>query len=284
MHPVNRHPFEAVLVQYAQDPSSGERLNIGLVMRCSEAGYLEGKALHHLTRVTRAFPDAEPVVIRRTLSAITTACEATQGQQKFLLDPNLHALVGRILPPMDSGVVLCTEVITGITAAPEETHKRLFASLVPNDHEHPDDLKTRTDEDVWRDFSALLRGHAVRLMERNVKGLLDWTFKHVWRNGALNAIEPVSLDLKGSENIKEKAAAKAGIYRTVAPALRGEDLHLTIVVGEPAHGDERRKAARDGIKILTQQLEDVDDVEVVPEHEAGTLAKRIVTEADTHED
>lgn len=280
-------PFEAVVVQFVNDPSSGEALNIGIVFWCPDAEYCAALFTKSFGRITSAFPEVDFVLLRRVSASIAALCEARtrRGFSELKLQEapsRLNEMLGTVVPDSDSGVRL-RPAISGVTADAARSHQDLFKALVGQLERTKPEMELRGEADIWVDFARHVDGAALkRLRARKSKGPLDWTYKHTWKNGVVNALETVSLDLTEPRKITMKAAERAGVYRTLVPY--DTDVNLFLLVGGPTATDRSRaKAARQGLDILKGQLAE-QGVEVVADgsREAAVLAEKIQNDLLSH--
>ena len=60
-------------------------------------------------------------------------------------------------------------------------------------------------------------------------------FNHVWKNGRLNVLEPLSFDLSDQDNIGNKARRYFSHISTVKPGFEkiGEDIKLSLIICAP---------------------------------------------------
>lgn len=127
-----KHPCQAVIVRYAPDASSGELLNIGVVVLSPGHRFMASRFLDRWARVTQAFPEADRVHLRRVASAIERSCEQHyERDQLTLVAPAsaIDAAFDAAVPLEDSGLVRSAP-ITGLTADPEQTLNELFERYV----------------------------------------------------------------------------------------------------------------------------------------------------------
>lgn len=258
-----KHAYSAFLIQYVHDAGSQERLSVGVALECAALKFVDCVTLTSVARISHAFPGTDTAALRRALATVRDAVKSMQ------VGPLRDRLAKEVPTIFDSGLVLGQEV-RGITSDPQASLAALFQRFSPHE---AGQKHGRTDDDVWKDFEALLRGRHVPMREVKVDGLLPHTFKHVWKNGVPNAVETLSLDR--TEDLRKRAAKNAGLYRTLATSNPG--LKISLLVGTPKDQGSHVVAAEAGIEILRQGLAEL--VEVVPERDAKVLADRIVTQA-----
>lgn len=275
--------FEAVVLRYASDPRSGELLNLGVALYCPGRKYLDCRMSKSVQRIVGAFPNTDFVILRRTAQAVEEFCSthAAQLRNELPLLPTgaLDSLVGRLLPPMDSGFQVSAPIV-GITANPEKLLGELFESYIGRYSKDEAASKGRSDADVWSTFAA--KAGVPKMKSFEVRSPLDWTFKHAWKNGTWNAVETVSLDLLDHKKIKVRAAERGGIYRAISPFR--VNLKLYVLVGLPTEQSQgARLASQEALKILSHQLEET--ATVIPENDVvatDQLARKISDDFEMH--
>lgn len=272
-----KHPFQAVVIRVTPDATSGESLNIGVVMHAPAFAFFDARVTSSFQRITEAFPAADAVHLRRVGGTLVRACEGTYGAQLGLesLPIDVIAAVRRVLPDDDSGLVLSTP-ISGLTGDPARTLGELFARFVVRGAA-PEKL-ARDDDDIWRKVATSLREHRVldRLEAHVVKGRhYALTFENSWKNGHWNAARSLSFDLREASDIVSKAANWSGRIRSLD--LAGQDTSVVLVIGLPPANAPRavRAAAKDALGLLNDQLVDEKLAEVMVENDAPKLAARI---------
>ncbi len=272
-------PCRAVILRVAPDPSSGELLNVGVVLHSPGHRFLGVRFPNTWKRVTDAFPDADRVHLRRIANAIERASSEAYRTQLALDAPleDIVRLVRTWIPEDDSGLVV-SQPLSGITADPERTLRELFERYVVGG-EASERRVSRADADVWRDITPALaaRGVLDRLRTHVLRGRhrYEETFDHAWRNGQWNVARPVSLDLLEPNDILRKAAEWGGRVRALEPASQDTTVVLVIGLPGPAASATTRRAGEDGLGLLRELLADEGLAEVTTEHDAPKLADRI---------
>lgn len=288
MDPRVKVPCHAVAVRYVHDATTGEFLNVGVVLRCAARGYAGASFLGSYARVTTAFPGADGVILRRVRDAVVNACAAWTARQGELFAPggDVASLVRGAVPD-EQGIAL-SPVIAGVTADPERTLRDLFRRYVDR-YTHASEAQSRDDGDVWRAFTRRVREPSV-LHKLQTRELVSGDFPslrvrldHAWKNGSWHAAYPLSLDLSQRHVILSKATSLVTHLGEVRP--RDQDVEVTVLVGLPGESAPEgvRAAARDGLALLEKRL--VDVARVLPEAEADSLAEQMVHDLTTeHEE
>lgn len=126
-----KRPCQAVIIRIAPDPSSGEVLNVGVVLHAPGHRFLGARFTNTWKRVMDAFPDADRVHLGRVASTILQGCESAYGAQLGLERPpaDVISTVRRMVPDDDGSLVLSL-ALSGLTADPEHTLAELFERYV----------------------------------------------------------------------------------------------------------------------------------------------------------
>ena len=278
MGPQVKARCEAVVLRYVHDLTTQEFVNVGVVLLCPDLAFVGARFLPSWTRGTTMFPDADAVHLRRIASRVSDTLDGWAERWRSelrLSEPPSSAstLVAQLAPSQESGLLL-SEAITGVTSDPERTLSELFARYVGKFLARRA-ADTREDGDIWRGFEARFPTMYVNsLQPHKVTGpRYAYEFQHAWQNGVWNAAQPLSLDLRESRTILEKACTWVG--RIKALEVSPTPFHVAFLVGLPGPDKPRpvQKAARDGAELLAEQLDGI--AEVFRESESARLAAKI---------
>jgi hypothetical protein len=272
-------PCQAVAVRYVHDVRTAEFLNIGVVLMSPGHQFAAARFLAQWTRVTSAFPDAEPVHLRRIARAIERACEMWTAQCVQLeLSGGVQdvRMLLRDAIAFEDASIQFSEVIVGVTADPRVTLDDLF-DLYAGRLAETSPRRSRADSDVWTSFTEHVsnRSVLVHLRPHTLKAPhYSLSFDYAWKNGTWNATQPISFDLLEPGTIRDKAATWAGRLSAVRPSAF--DTHVFLLVGTPGEHSPSpiRQAAEDAIAILEEQL--VGEAEVVREAEGEKIVTKLV--------
>lgn len=276
-------PYEAAVIRVAPDPSSGEQLNVGLVVFVPSEHRLIARFTPSWARVHRAFPNADVVHMRRVARAVERACQRFSGEQLPLLRPkDSLAALATVLPFNDAAFV-SSVASSGITSNAERTLEELFQRFVMANDRSPN-RSSRSDDAVWRRVAPALRARGVleRLQPCTLGVRYVERFDHSWQNGCLHVVRPLSFDLVDPQEIVRKAAEWTGRVR--AMDVRSQDAVVVFVVGRPDDDAEHdvRDAADDAIALLREQLAPESLADVVEERDAADFAQRIERDLRVH--
>ena len=243
---IRKLPFSYCLLQYEHDPWLKERLNIGVLLMCEEAQFVELKTRGHEGRLFRAYPDLARSAFTEDLKQMQRSIKA-HVKQSFI-QPTLfssdavhqrskrkaHVWASGFLPDADSsyrweagGVGLCS--------CPREKLSSLFDRfVVPFDKPKPP--TNRSDDQVWSSLSKAISDQEISQFVDNEPtvrtGLGEIKFQAGYQNGAYHLIQPLSFDLADEDNVSAKTAKWAG-YAMSAMEKQSADYVPHFVLGAP---------------------------------------------------
>jgi hypothetical protein len=269
---------QAVAVRFVADTRTDEFLNIGVVLFSPVGQYAGAKFLSSWARISNAFPMSDLVHLRRLKRLFEKACEEwvarTQRPELFGAIDNLAGLLGSVLA-FDDATIRFSEPISGVTANPEATLAELFHMYVGKDDDEGI-VEGRDDETVWREFVKLTTPEVVHALTRHTlrSSHYEQVFERSWKNGAWNAAQPLSFDMRDPQSIREKALLWSSKIRELRPAENDTTVHFLVGLPHDNRPKEVRKAAQDAFDILSDTIKQ-DDGRVLPESKAGDLVKKI---------
>ncbi len=123
-----RQPFAYALLRVVPSAERGERLNVGVVLYCRRAGFLDLRTRLDAPRLAALAPQLDPVPVRARLEALRhVVCGDPSGGALAALEPSER--FGWLVAP-SSTIIQPSEVHTGLTDDPRATLERLFQTLV----------------------------------------------------------------------------------------------------------------------------------------------------------
>jgi hypothetical protein len=273
--------YTYTVLRYVHDISTGEFVNVGVVLHAPQAAFLQAKMRSTYGRLTRVFPDVDGEAFKRTMSRVEDAI-ANAGERLGGLFPDpgesVMAFAARALARDDSSLQW-SPLGSGRTRDPSQELERLFDKLVLR-YERSGGRESSSDADVWKEFCpAFQRRQLLTRLERKeiVSDVDCMTFDHAWKNSKWHCLQPVSFDLSESESIHLKATRWLGQMAALAGA--SDPFKVYLLVGEPRRAEVRsdyEKALRILQKIPVSN-------EIVPESAAEDLAIRIEADMRRHE-
>ena len=274
-------PFKFLTLRYLHDAITGEFANLGVVVYVP-GEFLGARFNSRTSRLRAIFGQVEKSHLKSLLGYLDRRFQglaAEVPQSLIQRHTNLRDLASSILPTDDSAVQW-SPVQSGLTRNPVEELDRLFARLVTH-YEQAGKSKHRTDQDVWRVFSAPLKEKRVleKLTEKKLVAKdFEHTFEHAWKNGVWNLFEPLAFDYEDASSIQEKAGRWLG--RGVALSDAVEPHKFWFLVGEP-ESDKLKRATGKALNLLGKI--GPGKVEIVREHEREAFSEKMAAELQAHE-
>lgn len=271
-------PCQAVAVRFIADTRTDEFLNVGVVLFCPARQYAGARFLSSWSRISQAFPSADPVHLRRLKRLFEKACDrwsaSAQQPELFATIENLNQLLGSVLA-FDDATVAFSKPLSGITANPETTLEELFRLYVDKGDEE-EVSEGRGDDMIWREFVRIAPPELVHSLTRHIlrSSHYEQVFERSWKNGAWNAAQALSFDMQDPQKIRDKALLWASRIRELRPAENDTTVHFLVGVPADTRPKDVRKAARDAVEIMNDTI-GRDDARIVPEAKVADLVKKI---------
>lgn len=121
-------PFTYAVLRVVPCVERGERINVGVVLFCRQAGFLELRAELDPERLAALAPDLDPGPVRSRLDALRAVVAGdAAGGALAALPPSER--FGWLVAP-SSTIIQPSEVHTGLTDDPAATLARLYERLV----------------------------------------------------------------------------------------------------------------------------------------------------------
>lgn len=270
-----KSPFSYVVLRYMHDVFTREFVNIGVVVYCPKAGFLQMKGVTRMKRALGFFPGIDRSSVLKTLRFMESRFSAYQGssQQNLSFESLDAASIAKAILPMDDSSLQWSPPGGGATENPAQVLEELFERFVTR-HENKHPAIRRTDEEVWQPFETALHsaGQAIlsSLHERELSaGSFHYRFEHAWQpnRGPLHLLLPLSFDLADGFNIVDKAIGWNGrihLLRKSAPEFKAY-----LLIGKPS--DQKYELAYAEAKALLES-EPNSEREIVPEEKATVFA------------
>jgi hypothetical protein len=123
-----RQPFTYAVLRVVPSAERGERLNVGVVLYCRQAGFLDLRTRLDVARLAALAPQLDPAPVRARLEALRRVVRGDPGGGALAaLEPSER--FGWLVAP-SSTIIQPSEVHTGLTDDPHVTLERLFDTLV----------------------------------------------------------------------------------------------------------------------------------------------------------
>lgn len=235
-------PYEYQILRYIPDQVSGEFLNVGILMVGPKERSLYYEFIHTRQRISAAFHGIESAHIMRKLKTLQEKLEDLEEYQsgKFQFDDAMSVTLysSQILNKDDSSLQF-SEVKKGmdvsVDAAFRDLKNRLLYKWVLDNDNH-----YRSDEDVWRDrykkhFEQA--GLTQKMTSRSVNTKTDTIeFEQAYKNGVWNYFQPLNLNLRKTDSIKNKVYKWKGIIAEMQTSNEGMKLIFLSEMPENTNG------------------------------------------------
>jgi DUF3037 family protein len=281
--------YEYALLRYRHSPSSGERVNIGVVMWVRAERLLRYQVQERYRRLSSFFQDAfDGTAYRQSVRHLLSRFEAVNSSfgVPFQLEiskrmPGELADILKLLVRDPDSCFQWSSIRSGVTSDPAARLQKLFAEFVLR----YEDTSTRGR----RDAAAIWSGVESRLMSNSLIGPgkmetgiklagahgYSWTFRTGWQNGTRQVLEPVSFDYLDAKRIVEKANTWLGRLQSLSKVSQ---FQMTAVVAPPQREDLLR-AYRRAVSILGDSPE---IRKVVPENHIDEFVPTIEEDLRRH--
>lgn len=228
-----RTPYSYTVLRYVHDITTGEFINVGVVVSSPDVGFLTGKFKSAFTRVKSTFPTLRGDAFRSRVRKFQAKFDALQKvndvQLRFDSGKSILDLVHDVLPADDSSFQW-SQVGSGSSRDLTQTVESLYQRFVTKyDSEHL--TSRRGDYDVWREFKSELekRQPTIHLKPKTIEVDDDGVrFEHAWKNGAWHCYEPLSFDLASGASIKGKAHRWLGQLASLQGAKERFSVHFLV--------------------------------------------------------
>ena len=269
------------IIRYVHDHFTGEFVNVGVIVFSKEHNFLGCKTIHKYQRITHLFPEAN----RKTISHILRYLENEIQAEGLMLDElqdssdRIDVVLNTVLSN-DNNTFQFTDPKAAIDIDLQVALDDLYLQLVEKYYPRDKEKQTLSDNDVWRiTYKSHFEKYGIldRLKPHKVKVPNDEiTFSLSWKNEIWHNYEPLSLELKKKDNIKEKVYKWAG--KLQALKLADEALYISFLTSlHPNHED-----VLSFIKEYLQTSEGKLKVDVVTADQAENVAKSIKMQMVEH--
>lgn len=276
-------PYTYSVLRYVHDITTGEFVNVGVVLYSREARYASALCRSTFGRLSKTFPGMDGDAFKSQMRFVQSRIEEIgDGLKKELplngYPPSVTDVAHAVLPPDDSSLQWSPPG-SGLAENLSESLEMLFDRLVTRYDEHPQQER-RNDEDVWRKYRRSLESrHVLKHLQPKKISVQDdeVEFQYAWKNGVWHCLEAVSFDLSSADSIREKAHKWLGQLLSVKDAR--ESFKVYILLGEPQQ-EFLRPAFEKAVSILHRLP--VDN-EVIREENAVKFSEQFAQEIESHE-
>jgi hypothetical protein len=267
-------PYSFCFLRYVHEPLSGEFANVGVLLWAPEGRFLGFRASQKFKRLSHFFHGFQQQDYRNLIARIETQFEKLavrladpQAVLPFKETPKSARDLALQVIPHDDAALQWSLSAGGVTDSPSMELELLFQEAVARHYDSVDEAR-RDDATIYRQFySRAFEAPAVKPYVREHKVTAPHAshlFSHAWKNGAWNVYQPLSFDLKGSENIRNKAYHWESLTRWLAQSPEKPNIHLLLA----APSGEQRRAYKDAKDLLHAS----GGVRLIEEDEAADFA------------
>lgn len=274
---MNPQPYSFCFLRYVHEPLSGEFANVGVLLWAPGGRFLGFRASRKFKRLNHFFHGFQAQDHRSLISRIDTQFQklatelvAPQARLPFPESPGSARELALLVIPHDDAALQWSPSGGGLSDDPERELELLFQEAVSRHYDNTEEAR-RNDAAIYREiYSPAFESPQVKsiVTEHEVTTpLASHTFPQAWKNGVWNVYQPLSLDLKLSENIKAKAFRWESLTRFLANATEKPNITLLLAAPESA----QRRAYEEARDVLHSS----GAVKLVEEDEAADFAEEI---------
>lgn len=211
------------VVSYSHDVAAGERLNVGVVLFSHEPRYLGWKLDCDARGFAKIFHGFNRSLHKKVLGQLEDALDRIKTQPMLFPVNSATDLLRQIWP--DRGFrYTWQDAKPGVygheSQLPGEV-EALYAAFIGKQRPTNQLSSTRTDANVMgqlrRELQQKVDFRMLKPVGLNV-GPVEFKFDFTHRNGSLNIFEPISLDLSGADEIRDKTLRYLGYGDVLAEA------------------------------------------------------------------
>lgn len=277
-----KKPYTYTVLRYVHDVTTGEFVNVGVVLFSPETRYAGALCRHTISRLTKTFPGMNGELFKRTVRYIQEQLaefgERLQDELPFEGLPKNAADLAQTILPTDDSSLQWSPPGSGLAEDLPQTLNAIYERMVQR-YEERAPHERRSDDEVWRVFSRNLKArHLMRFIQpkRFVVEDDELEFKYAWKNGIWHCLEPVSFDLSSANHIREKAHTKLGELTSIQGAP--EEFKVYLLLGEP-RDKTLHSAYEKAVSVLNKCTL---NKELLREQDADQFSDRIADEMAAH--
>lgn len=230
---MKKYPYSYAVLQYHHDTWVGEALNVGVLLYCEEARFLQLRSRTARGRLAKAYPSINHGAFRLSMKALERRFDRISSTSGLLMPSSRALEVGKTVLREDDSSLQWGFSGVGITDNPDvelDKHYQRFVSQ----HDIEQVRESRSDEAVFETIRRKLeKAEVFHLMESHTvrSEFATVTFDHAFRNGTWHCIQPLSFDSADEDRMLSKAAKWVGIMQSIAS--READIRPYFVTGAP---------------------------------------------------
>ncbi len=282
-------PYSYSTLRYRHDPTSGEAVNVGVLLYCPEESFTRLELddnYGHLSGLFREFSKDDFEMSLQALRAELREASKAFEQPSFLESfPRTATELATRLLPDQGGTLRFGELGRGRGRDLDEETQALFKMLIADQRPEHFARSRRNEEDVWKMYRKVLDLYNIPIVleEKKIQTpSVSLTFKHTFQNGARHALQPLTLEYAKPEDIIARAAKWKAFGDELAETPGFGRLDLLLGTPDrlsPGYTDEHEDAVEAGIKLLSRTKV---EHQIVRENGAGDYAKNLFDEMKAH--
>lgn len=273
--------IEYQILRYVHDRTTGEFVNVGIVVFEPQSRFLEARVLNKFSRISNFFEEFNGHFLINTLKHFQKEIKTVNLDLLFFSssesirlkeDPKLSDITKSILL-RDNNSLQLSEVKCCLDIRPEKALQDLFVRLIEK-YNSDASKEAHTDSYAWNKIykthfdklgiTARLKDHTVKTHNDQIK------FDKAWKNGVWNCYQSLSFDLKREDAIKTKVYKWSGIIKE---RVIQRKMNLFFLTTSPRDSDHLASFIKDTLS----QSDTVVKVTIVTENEAEQFARRVKT-------
>lgn len=233
-----RSSYSYSILRYVHDISTGEFVNVGLVMHSRDAVFLRFRNKTTTSRISTLFPNFKASQFKSLIKLVANRFRVMEEEYSpniglWERNGSLKEVLSQVLPEDDSSLVW-SDISSGASDNLDITFDKIFNRYITR-FDHKSHVHGKSDEDVWRSFKKdLEKRNLLRFFKaKKISGQGDeMEFPLAWKNGIWHCVEPISFDLSASDSIRDKAHKFLGQITSIADS--NERFKLYVVAAKPS--------------------------------------------------
>lgn len=283
-------PYSYSTLRYRHDPTSGEAVNVGVLLYSPEEGFAELELddnYGHLTGLFREFSKEDFEMSLHALQAELREARA-QFREPSLLEakPQTAVELAAKLLPDQGGTLRFGELGRGRGRDLEDETQTLFQMLIADQRPEHHSRPRRNNEEVWSVYRQILEVYGIpRVLEEakvQTPRLPPFNFKHTFQNGARHVLQPLTLEYSKASAIIDKAAQWKAYGDELAESAGFGKLYLLLGTPDrmmPNFTEEHEEAVESAVNLLDNTRV---EHEIVREDGSAIFAKNLFDEMKAH--
>jgi len=273
------------ILKYVHSESSGESINIGVLLFWPLDGNFYFEYAHDLYRIKNIYDLKSESLLKESLTIIAAKCRKVSAAELFFEDDfkNIDAFINSHLYIHDASALQFSMASTchNYFSNPKEAIDFLSQQYFINKQKK----KTQTAFSKPKSVSIIkkfeekltqlglfdLEGIASKVIKnyaiKNDTGNIIH-FDMAWQNGYLNLVKPINLDLSSNKNIVEKVYLNFGQFSDLKEEAVENNLCFNLFIDKPSNADFMKEYEH-AIKLLSK----LDDVKIVTEENIENYTK-----------